>query len=57
MFKLFTANDLKLDFGYDGVLMIPEERSGFELKSTDLLVVIAVVVLERACGGANAETK
>jgi hypothetical protein len=56
MFKLFTANELKLDFGYDGVL-IPEERSGFELKSTDLLVVIAVVVLERACGGANAETK
>jgi hypothetical protein len=55
MFKLFTANDLKLDFGYDDVL-IPEERSGFELKSTDLLVVIAVE-LERACGGANAETK
>lgn len=54
IFKLFAASELRLDFGY--VLLILRESSEFELKATDILELIAAV-LERACGGANAETE
>ena len=53
IFKLFAASELRLDFGY--VLLILRESSEFELKA-DILELVAAV-LERACGGANAETR